>query len=83
MTTVAEQMRLEAELTGFQHTMETLTLRLEHTLIALALTCDAQAATRRRLNGDSRGHDYQTADELQSAAERYRRLARDLPGRPV
>lgn len=48
---VAEQLRLEEEAARFQATVDALIVRLEHTLIALALTFDAQAATRERLDG--------------------------------
>lgn len=58
-----------------------LILRLERTLIALALTFDAQAATRQQLNGQERedNHLNDSVADLQTAAEQYRHLARTLP----
>lgn len=81
--TLAEQRRLEGEFARLQGTTETLFVHLERTLIALALTFDAQAATLQRLNGHADlEHRHDLARDLQVAAERYRRLARDLPRHP-
>jgi hypothetical protein len=78
-----DQLRLEEEAARFQATVDALILRLEHTLIALALTFDAQAATWQRLNGNHGGPGSldATVGALQRAAEQYRMLARNLPGR--
>ena len=78
--TPIERMRLEGDLTRFQGTVDTLTQRLQHILIALALTYDAQAATRQRLNRKKHDHDHldETVADLQTAAEQYRHLARAL-----
>jgi len=78
--TPVEQVRLEEDLRRFQGTVDALILRLEHTLTALALTLDAQAATRQRLNGHERDDDhlnYRGVD-LQAAAEQVRQLTRTL-----
>ena len=74
------QVRLEDDLTRFQGTVDALILRLERTLIALALTFDAQAATRQQLNGQEREDDplNESVADLQTAAEQYRHLARTL-----
>ena len=80
MITGVERQRLEAEVARFQSIVDALTARLGHTLVALALTFDAQAATRQRLNGhnsdDEQLHD--SIANLQTAAEHYRHLARTL-----
>lgn len=80
MTTPIEEARLEEELLRFQHTVDHLTSRLGHTLLALALTFDAQAATRQRLNAHARRDDHLTDSvaDLQTVAEQYRHLARTL-----
>jgi len=79
----AEQAHMEDELARFQSTVDVLMVRLERTLIALALTFDAQAVTRQRLNGNGRrlGFPDDTVADLQTAAEHYRRLARTLTNR--
>ena len=84
MMSPVEQMRLEEEVAGFQGRIDTLMLRLEHTLIALALTYDAQAAMQQGFNGPTGDHDRRNdrVRELQTAAERFRRLARNLSGAP-
>jgi hypothetical protein len=81
--TLAEQVRLEDDLRRYQGTVDALTRRLEHTLIALALTIDAQAAARQQLGGHGRGADHldDTVANLLTAAEKYRQLARGI--RPI
>jgi hypothetical protein len=75
-----EQVRLSEDLTHCQRTVDALILRLEHTLTALALTLDAQAAMRQRLDGDERDDDHlnDTAADLQTRAEQVRHFARAL-----
>jgi hypothetical protein len=75
-----QRMRLEGELQRFSGTVDILMLRLERVLVALALTFDAQAAARQRLNG-YRWEDEEflaSVADLQTAAELYRHLARKL-----
>lgn len=77
--TPVERVRLEDDLRRFQGTVDALILRLEHTLTALALTLDAQAATRQQLNGHERDdHLNDSAADLQTSAEQVRQLARTL-----
>jgi hypothetical protein len=74
---------MEEELRRFECTVDALTLRLEHILVALALTFDAQAATRQRLNGNGRDDERfrETVADLQTEAAHYRHLARALTNR--
>src|SRR3954463_2499195 len=78
--TPVEQVHLEEDLTRFQHTVDALIRRLEPTLNALALTFDAQAATRQRLDGHEldEHHLSESAAALQTRAEQVRDLARAL-----
>jgi hypothetical protein len=73
--------RLEIEIRRMQETLDILSVRLERTLIALALTLDAQAATRQRLNDDAVDDELDLTDKvahLQTTAEQYRQLARTV-----
>jgi hypothetical protein len=82
---LVEHPHLEEEVARFQATVDALIVRLQHTLIALALTFDAQAATWERLDGHN--GDAESLDDrvraLQRAAEQYRHIARNLPDRPA
>jgi len=73
---------LTREVHALQDTTRALASRLERTLTALALTLDAQAATRLRLAHISRDEARlrESVEELQAAAERYRVVARQLFG---
>lgn len=80
--TPGQRMRLEDDLKRFSGTVDVLLLRLERTLVALALTFDAQAAARQRLNGHKWDDEdfLQSVADLQTGAELYRHLARTLVG---
>ena len=79
--TPREPTRVEEDLQRFPATVDALMLRVERTLVALALTFDAQAAAWQRLNGQPRDDDYlnNMMADWQTAAELYRHLARTLP----
>lgn len=74
----SEAEKLERELTRFEETHRVLAARLELTMAALALTLDAQASTRQRLDALGHGSRRRIAGasrDLEREAERYRLLA--------
>jgi len=79
MTNCNEAAQLTVELKRLEETRRTLAARLELTATALALTLDAQASTRQRLDtltGD--GPQSRRVDQLEAAADRYRQVIRML-----
>jgi hypothetical protein len=83
MERVDEKGRLRLELSRLADTAETLSQRLERTLVALALTLEAEAVTRQQLASNGMGWNTdRMVSDLQLAAEQYRNLAAVLGGTP-
>ena len=76
-----ERESLIREVRRLGHTRETLSERLHLVLTALALTADAEALSRQRLDaaGVNGVAPYVEAAELQRAADQYRRMLLLLP----
>jgi hypothetical protein len=78
MTGRGERERLRCELQRLTVTADALSDRLHRTLLALALSLDAQALTQQRLHEFAANDAYDGDTDLQTAAALYRHLARTL-----
>jgi hypothetical protein len=74
-----QTIQLAVELRRLEETRRALAARLELTATALALTLDAQASTRQRLDSMSgNGAEPRRVAQLEAAADRYRQVIRML-----
>ena len=78
MTHCNEAAHLTVELKRLEETRRTLAARLELTATALALTLDAQASTRQRLDTLTGDPETRRVAQLEAAADRYRQVIRML-----